>query len=257
MKLIRLIDIIERKMNGVLTKMMKPQKCKCMFCGNEFHHYYLHGYDSEVVRKHTIPCMGIRRGDCPYCFSTDKNRWLWWVLENKTQITKKDNRILHFAPEGRVQQEIRKYIGLKGAYISGDIVPGRADEVVDITNIKYADESFDIVIASMVMEHIVDEAKALEEIMRVLAEGGQAVLTVPVAIDIENTQEDESIITEEDRRKYYGQEDHVRLYGRDIEKRWGAYCRNITAYKPSDCLSTEMIRSMGVPPEYYVFVLEK
>ncbi|MGD9730928.1 MAG: class I SAM-dependent methyltransferase [Desulfamplus sp.] len=49
----------------------------------------------------------------------------------------------------------------------------------DITFLPFGDSSFDIIICSEVMEHIHEEAKALEELKRILKPGGQLVLTVP------------------------------------------------------------------------------
>ena len=49
----------------------------------------------------------------------------------------------------------------------------------DITAIPFADASFDLVLATDVIEHVDDDAKALREIRRVLRPGGKAIVTVP------------------------------------------------------------------------------
>jgi SAM-dependent methyltransferase len=49
----------------------------------------------------------------------------------------------------------------------------------DITRLPFADDSFDVVICSEVLEHIPDEAKAIEEIARVLKPGETLVVSVP------------------------------------------------------------------------------
>ena len=48
-----------------------------------------------------------------------------------------------------------------------------------LESIPYKDESFDIVICSEVLEHLVDYAKAVKEVRRVLKQGGLFVLAVP------------------------------------------------------------------------------
>jgi SAM-dependent methyltransferase len=50
---------------------------------------------------------------------------------------------------------------------------------MDGAHLEFADASFDLVIASDVLEHIEDEAQALREWMRVLRPGGQLLVFVP------------------------------------------------------------------------------
>ena len=50
---------------------------------------------------------------------------------------------------------------------------------MDGTNLAFADNSFDLVVASDVLEHIGDEAQALREWTRVLRPGGQMLVFVP------------------------------------------------------------------------------
>jgi len=92
--------------------------------------------------------------------------------------------------------------------------------VLDLTAIDAPDQSFDVVLASHVLEHIPDDGCAMREIRRVLAPGGWAFLVVPFDPDRQVTYEDPSITTEEGRKAAFGQEDHVRWYaGEDFEKR--------------------------------------
>lgn len=49
----------------------------------------------------------------------------------------------------------------------------------DITDLPFPSNNFDVVILSEVLEHIDDDLKALEEIRRVLKNGGKLILTVP------------------------------------------------------------------------------
>lgn len=51
--------------------------------------------------------------------------------------------------------------------------------VSDVTKLPLADESFDIVICSEVLEHIPDHGKAIQEIIRVLKPGKSLVVSVP------------------------------------------------------------------------------
>lgn len=57
------------------------------------------------------------------------------------------------------------------------------------------------------------------EFLRVLKPGGWAILQCPIDYSLEETYEDASITDPLEREKAFGQDDHVRLYGRDYGKR--------------------------------------
>jgi ubiquinone/menaquinone biosynthesis C-methylase UbiE len=88
---------------------------------------------------------------------------------------------------------------------------------MDITNIQFPDETFDVVYCSHVLEHVPDDRKAMREFYRVLKSNGWAVLLVPIIV--EKTFEDPSIDKPKDRLRLFGQSDHVRKYGRDYVDR--------------------------------------
>lgn len=52
-------------------------------------------------------------------------------------------------------------------------------ELGDTCDLPFASESFDVVLATDVIEHVEDDLQALREIRRVLKPGGHAVITVP------------------------------------------------------------------------------
>ena len=86
---------------------------------------------------------------------------------------------------------------------------------MDITDIRYPDDSFDLIFASDVLEHIPDDERATRELRRVLRPDGWAILLVPIWG--EKTKEDPSIVDPAEREREFGQFDHVRLYGHDGE----------------------------------------
>jgi SAM-dependent methyltransferase len=86
----------------------------------------------------------------------------------------------------------------------------------------FDDDTFDCVIANHVLEHVGDVDRALGEICRVLRPGGHAILQTPYGSKLHRTWEDAGIDTPAARLQAYGQEDHVRLFGRDIFERIAA-----------------------------------
>lgn len=53
----------------------------------------------------------------------------------------------------------------------------------EITALPYADRAFDLLCAFDIVEHVADDARALDEIARVLRPGGTFVLSVPLYMD--------------------------------------------------------------------------
>jgi ubiquinone/menaquinone biosynthesis C-methylase UbiE len=104
-------------------------------------------------------------------------------------------------------------------YVTADLESPLADVKLDIQQMPFEDNSFDIVICNHVLEHVPDDRKAMGEIFRVLRKGGFAVMQVPTNYDMENTYEDPSITGPAEREKHFRQKDHYRLYGRDYLKR--------------------------------------
>ena len=103
-------------------------------------------------------------------------------------------------------------------YVSGDLTPGRGDRVINIESIDFADGSFDGVVCSHVLEHV-DDRSALAELHRVLKPGGLALIMLPVIEGWARTWEPESVRTPEQRKRHFGQADHLRFYGADVRER--------------------------------------
>jgi ubiquinone/menaquinone biosynthesis C-methylase UbiE len=121
----------------------------------------------------------------------------------------------------------------------------------DVTKLPFADGSFDAIICLHVLEHVEDDLSAMREFRRVLTPEGLAVLQVPIGGD---TTIEDPVSDPRERLKRYGQEDHVRLYGRDFEKRLVNAGFRVTRVNPADELSeTDRVRlglHLGEPPLY-------
>jgi SAM-dependent methyltransferase len=96
------------------------------------------------------------------------------VLQDFEASTKS---LLHFAPERFFKRRFKTTFGI---YKTADLFRADVDVKVDITNMPLADESYDVVYASHVLEHVPDDRKAVAEIYRVLKPGGMAILPVPI-----------------------------------------------------------------------------
>lgn len=126
--------------------------------------------------------------------------------------------MLHIAPEHCF---IDRFESLKNLdYTTGDIESPLAKVKMDVHQIPFDDESFDVVFCNHVLEHVDDDRKAMSEIFRVMKPGGWGVLLVPFFYPLpKETIEDPSIKDPKMREELFGQDDHVRKYGLDYKER--------------------------------------
>ncbi len=138
-------------------------------------------------------------------------------------------KLLHLAPEKPLMDLFIKQNNID--YLTADLNPEQVMVKMDITAIQYPDNIFDAILCNHVLEHIPDDRKAMRELYRVLKPGGWAILQVPVSKILEQTYDDITITSPQDREKYFGQKDHVRIYGKDYTQRLKEAGFTVDAYK--------------------------
>ena len=153
---------------------------------------------------------------CVYCGALERHRLLWLFFTRMTDLFDgREKRVLHIAPEAALTPLLRARLG--AGYITADLSDPNADIRLDVMDIQFPDETFDVVYCSHVLEHVPDDRAAMREIRRVLKRDGWAVILVPILA--ERTFEDASVTSPRERLRLFGQEDHVRMYGADFEDR--------------------------------------
>jgi SAM-dependent methyltransferase len=126
-------------------------------------------------------------------------------------------KLLHFAPEVSLTRVVRRFPNIE--YHSIDLAPDAALQQGDIQDLPLEPRTFDVLVCSHVLEHVPDDAKAMSELRRVLKRDGVAYVMVPQDFDRDATYEDPSITDPKARELAFGQDDHVRIYGRDFPDR--------------------------------------
>lgn len=153
---------------------------------------------------------------CPRCGSLERHRLVWRYFERCTDLFDgRLKRVLHVAPETCFAPILARAIG--DGYVTADWSRPGVMMRMDVCAMPYPDDTFDIAYCSDVLEHVVDDHRAMGEFHRVLKADGWAVLLVPVTVA--RTVEDPSVIDPAERRRRFGQEDHVRRYGPDFADR--------------------------------------
>jgi ubiquinone/menaquinone biosynthesis C-methylase UbiE len=149
--------------------------------------------------------------------------------------------MLHVAPEKGLAKRFQEAPNLD--YLSADLDPERAMVAMDLTDIQYPDDTFDVIYCSHVVEHIPDDRRALRELYRVLKPGGWAMIHAPILR--ETTFEDASVTSPEERTRVFGQWDHVRSYGEDYVDRLREAGFEVSVERFIDSFSDEEVERLG------------
>jgi SAM-dependent methyltransferase len=196
---------------------------RCPVCRNEVEDYS--PLSQEYISKlnenefpyslEDFATLNYKKYICPSCGANDRDRLIALYINEISQANPIGNRLnlLDFAPS----QSFTNYINWNNNFNHKkvDFLLNNYDEIVDIQNMaKYQDGNFDAIICSHVLEHVEDDRKALSEIRRVLKKDGWALILSPICLSLKVVLEDPSVVNPHERWKYFGQDDHVRLYSK-------------------------------------------
>lgn len=174
---------------------------------------------------------------CPLCWSFARHRFAWLIITTKTNLFDgSPKKMLHFAPLKRFEKIFKNIPNLD--YITTDL--DRPDVMVkmDITDIPYSDNFFDIIYCSAVIEHILEDYKALCELRRTVKSSGWVLIYTSFK-ENQKTIEATPDMSPEDRVRLLGQADHVRLYGADFKDLLVKAGFKIQHFRWSDFVATE------------------
>jgi SAM-dependent methyltransferase len=142
---------------------------------------------------------------CPNCGSLSRTRRLYKILSD-IPIT---GKVLHFSPPKSFANKLKELPDIN--YYNSDFAGEfETDYHYDITSISVEDNTFDYIICYHVLEHIEDDIKAMTELFRVLKNKGIIFIQTPFKEG--DIYEDYSIVSEKERKRAFGQKDHVRIY---------------------------------------------
>ena len=154
------------------------------------------------------PFGGRPNAQCRRCGALERHRALWLLLRD--EVT---GRVLDIAPDRALERRLRGLDGVE--YVSGDLERTDVDVRLDVTRMPFEDASWDVVLCSHVLEHVVDDAAAISELRRILRPRGRAYIMVPLVPGLTESIEDPTATTPAQRLARFGQPDHVRIYAAD------------------------------------------
>jgi SAM-dependent methyltransferase len=208
---------IKKLRNKIFALINPGKKVYCLYCKKTYRKFLHEGVKSPIFKRYKVAGGGYKLNvQCPNCYSVDRSRLLYLFFQLRTDVYKKQTKILHISPNKEIANVL---VGNTITQIVGSIEPEMYSEYnpvrLDVQKMEFEAGVFDVVICCHVIEHVDDDDLAMREIYRVLKTGGFAVLQVPLAINLEKTLEDKTLITDKQRKIAHGQVDHVRLYGLD------------------------------------------
>lgn len=210
----------------------RPGGVACPCCGSHFPKFIPGGVN---LRPNAM---------CPNCGSLERHRLMQLYFQSRTNLYTDRLKVLHFAPEACLELSLDNNSNID--YISADLYSPRAKQKVDITAIPYPDATFDVVLCSHVLEHIPDDRQAMRELRRVLKPDGWALLQVPIDKKRMVTFEDPTVTDPEERKRLFGQHDHVRWYGQDYPARLRECGFDVRIDRFMGELTADEVRSFGL-----------
>lgn len=196
--------IVNRAYFSILGSLYTGEGVYCYCCNKSYRKFLPYSTYGKQVRNNA---------QCPGCGSLERHRLMMAFLRNDSSLFSKKNRLLHFAPEDVLQRIFKGNPSL--SYLSVDLYSPLAMVKMDIMNLQLEDQSYDVILCNHVLAHVDSDIKAMMEMNRVLSKGGWMLVTTTIDFT-KPTYEVPGPLTNEEKKKVYGQEDLCRVYGFDI-----------------------------------------
>lgn len=223
---------------------MKGNNVECTVCEQTFKKFLPYGRLSP--RENAL---------CPNCLALERHRLMYLYLKEKTNFFTEKLKVLHVAPEYCFIDRFEKMSNLD--YITADIESPLAKVRMNIENIQFPDNSFDVIFCNHVLEHVEDFTKATQELHRVLRPNGWAIMQSPQDMRMATTLEDPTITDPRERERVFLQSDHLRLFGQNYGKELAKGGFTVTEDKFVMEMPHAQAKRYALPMEEIVYFCEK
>jgi len=223
----------------------KGNNVECPVCEKKFRKFL--SYGSKVAHRDNVLC--------PYDLTLERHRLMWLYLKNKSNFFTDELNVMHIAPEQCFLDKFKSQKNIK--YTTGDLESPIADLHFDLHNIPLEDDQYDVIFCNHVLEHVEDDHKCMTELHRIMKPGGWGIFQVPIDYKREETYEDPTITSPEEREKHFWQYDHVRLYGLDYPDKLRASGFEVEPYNYREEFPKEEYERMRLDPAELIYVVRK
>lgn len=203
----------------IAVRESKYHKCCC--CKQTVMYRPLPQYFTEMMKRHQtiyrrLETLNEEEYSCPICQSSDRDRFIISYLDRlhlPFASREEKLKVLQFAPAESIESWLKEGCP-RIEYHSTDLYMESVTFRADIQNMKtVADNFYDIIICSHVLEHVPDDRAAMKEIYRILKPNGVCLFLVPVFLDAPTIDEEWGLSESENWRRF-GQNDHCRAYSK-------------------------------------------
>lgn len=181
---------------------------------------------------------------CPRCSSAPRHRAHRIFYEERLGFSTRSGRLLYFAPEHNLTYFRRNP---KLEVKTSNYPTGEADYCLDILDMPFGEGEWDYIVCHRVIEHLSDDRRGMQALLRVLKPGGFAVISVPIDASLATTVEYGAPNPLENEHYYY--------YGNDFRRRIPDGFE-VEAYRFSESFSREQHRSLALIDDF-IFVCRK
>jgi len=223
----------------------KGDNVECPVCKRSFSKFL--SYGSSVAHRENVLC--------PYDLTLERHRLMWLYLKKESNFFSDSLEVLHIAPEQCFHSRFKNQKNLK--YLTGDLYSPLAELHFDLHQIPLKDNKFDVVFCNHVLEHVEDAMQCMEEMYRVMKPGGWGIMQVPQDMSREETYEDPSITSPEEREKHFWQKDHLRLFGKDYPDWLKKAGFQVDEYHPQKEFSQATIARYRLIPTEILYIVRK
>lgn len=223
----------------------KGNKVECPVCEKSFRKFL--SYGSDVAHRENVLC--------PYDLTLERHRLMWVYLKTKSNFFTDDLNVMHIAPEQCFHGKFKKQKNIK--YTTGDLESPIADLHFDLHKIPLEDNLYDVIFCNHVLEHVEDDHQCMKELFRIMKPGGWGIFQVPIDSTRNETYEDPTITSPEEREKHFWQYDHVRLYGLDYPEKLKAAGFEVEIYDYHNDLNSEKAAKYRFHPDELLYIVSK
>ena len=194
------LGLISNQVTKIYNTASENNFCECTICGWRGMRFNATFY-KDGFRENLI---------CECCESWGRHRRVWGLLQDGGYL-KNGITILDTAPMKQLSHKIQQS---DVSYTSIDIETKRKPSIQgDLTTIPFKEKTFDLVLSMQVLEHIMDDKKALQNLISVTKDSGTLIISVPY-------NKKPGSVTREYGAPNWDEFGHVREYGMDVLERF-------------------------------------